>query len=487
TALLSSAMPHITTVAGRVLDKTAEKLEDRISDESVTAAQSIWDKLIHKSTNTEALESARLQVINAPDDLTARRTLAPVLAKALSDDEALASEIRALLDPVDVNDIFSYFKERPEDLQHSFDNLIADKARGFVGRGFVLQRLDEFIEANPESGGYFIIQGDPGIGKSAIMAHLVKTRGYVHHFNIALQSINKPSQFLNSVCKQLIDCYSLKNLNWPENADKDGAFLNRVLSEVSTKLEDDEKVVIAIDALDEVDMTGVPSRTNLLFLPESLPNGVFVVATTRREQDLAIQAANLRVFPLLPESTDNIADVRQYVQAYFQDTQLQQRLAAWGKTETEFEDTLVTKSEGNFMYLRYVLPAIQSGYFTDVQLSQLPDGLRAYYQIHWKHMKDVEKNDFDYLYKPVVCVLAAVKEPVSIDMTAEYTERTPDQVSEVIKKWIEFLHEEKGPQGEPLFGVYHLTFKSFLSDEVDPGLKTYHAMIARYYERLMET
>src|SRR5512136_1626640 len=141
------------------------------------------------------------------------------------------------------------FRARPPELSRSFDSLIVERTRQFVGREFVFQALDAFLADPTQPSGYFIIKGEPGIGKSALMAHLVKSRGYIHHFNIALQAINKPRQFLKSVCAQLIARFALDHPEWPPDAEKDGAFLNQLLGEASEKLEKGERLVIAIDAL----------------------------------------------------------------------------------------------------------------------------------------------------------------------------------------------------------------------------------------------
>src|SRR3989442_6306927 len=45
----------------------------------------------------------------------------------------------------------------------SFDTLIADKTEGFVGRQFVFDALNAFLAK--EQSGYFVIRGEPGIGK----------------------------------------------------------------------------------------------------------------------------------------------------------------------------------------------------------------------------------------------------------------------------------------------------------------------------------
>ena len=55
---------------------------------------------------------------------------------------------------------------------------ISEMTEGFVGRQFVFDALASFIESNKH--GYFIVYGEPGIGKSAFAAQLVKTHKYVH-------------------------------------------------------------------------------------------------------------------------------------------------------------------------------------------------------------------------------------------------------------------------------------------------------------------
>jgi hypothetical protein len=60
--------------------------------------------------------------------------------------------------------------------------LIQEKTRDFVGRRFVFDAVSRFSNENRR--GYFLIQGEPGIGKTALMAQLVKQNGYLHHFSV---------------------------------------------------------------------------------------------------------------------------------------------------------------------------------------------------------------------------------------------------------------------------------------------------------------
>ncbi|AFZ19611.1 hypothetical protein Mic7113_3900 [Allocoleopsis franciscana PCC 7113] len=65
--------------------------------------------------------------------------------------------------------------------RHQFQTLIDNKTKDFVGRKYVFHAIAEFLENQPN--GYLIIEGDPGIGKSAILAEYVRRTGCVAHFN----------------------------------------------------------------------------------------------------------------------------------------------------------------------------------------------------------------------------------------------------------------------------------------------------------------
>lgn len=380
---------------------------------------------------------------------------------------------------------YSYLQARPQDLSRAFDSFIADRTKDFVGRQFVFDALDKFMSDPQFDSGYFIIKGEPGIGKSAIMAQLVKTRGLIHHFNIALQSINKPKHFLQSICAQLIAKFSLDHKTWPPDADKDGAFLNQLLSESSEKLAEGEKLLIGIDALDEVDMIEIPESANVLYLPQSLPEGVFFVVTTRHKFDIRVQVINSESLDIEAASPNNQEDARQYIESRLSDDKIQQRIKEWEVTEKEFVDTILKKSEANFMYLKYVLLDIRKGDFKEGKLDELPDTLIGYYRRHWKQMKSKNAETFEKFQQSVVCVLATVKEAISINQVSNFTDLEFTKIRDVIREWFEFLYEEFSEEQKPLYRIYHSSFQEFLQEEVDPGLKKYHEMIVQYYTKLV--
>src|SRR5262249_43765350 len=134
--------------------------------------------------------------------------------------------------------------------------------------------------------GYIVIAGEPGIGKTALMSELVKTRGYVHHFNISLQNINTTRDFLGNVCAQLIVRYGLPQAKLPDTALKDSGFLVQLLVQAAAKSAG-QPVVVLVDALDEAEPSQQPGigarRPNRLLLPQTLPEGAYFIVTTRPE------------------------------------------------------------------------------------------------------------------------------------------------------------------------------------------------------------
>ncbi len=63
-----------------------------------------------------------------------------------------------------------------------FEAIITEKSRNFVGREFVFSAINNFLQEYDR--GYFTIIGEPGIGKSAILAKYVKENSGVVYYNV---------------------------------------------------------------------------------------------------------------------------------------------------------------------------------------------------------------------------------------------------------------------------------------------------------------
>lgn len=350
--------------------------------------------------------------------------------------------------------------------RYRLDTLLSDKTRGFVGRSYVFDGIQNFITNH--ASGYFVIEGDPGMGKSSIMAEYVRRTGCISHFNVRAIGITTARQFLENVCTQLIVDVGLLYPTLPSEATQDGAFLTKLLNEASAKLEPGEQLVVAVDALDEVDMTTQSAGANILYLPTTLPNGVYFILTRRNVELPVVTQSPQKKLDLMAHPAENRDDVESYIQSNSEHEKLREWMTSQNLTEKEFITTLADLSENNFMYLRYVLPEIESGAYQNLAVTKLPTGLLGYYEDHWRHMGMTTK-PLPRVKIRIIYVMCEVRQPVSrkliSDFATDQTMRVDElAVQEVLDEWSQFLHEQPTPDGTR-YSVYHSSFREFLHDK----------------------
>lgn len=339
-----------------------------------------------------------------------------------------------------------------------FQALIEDKTKDFVGREYVFTAIDKFLVSQPN--GYFVIEGDPGVGKSAILAEYVRRTDCLAHFNVRAQGLNRASQFLESICTQLIDRYNLPYPTLSPEATQDGNFLAKLLDDISAQLNDGEWLVIAIDALDEVDLLGHTSGANILYLPPLLPRGVYFVMTRRQVSLPFTVHVPQHLLDLMQYRAESRADVEIYLKRAVDQPEIRAWIEDRDLVLETFITTLTDKSEYNFMYLRYVLQDIERGLYHDLNIENLPAGLKGYYEDHWRRMgmmtKPLPKTKIKIVY-----ILAEVREPVSRNLICDFSDEDALTVQEVLDEWDQFLHEQQ-IDSQTRYSVYHASFRDFL-------------------------
>lgn len=342
-----------------------------------------------------------------------------------------------------------------------FQALIEEKTQDFVGREYVFTAIETFLQQN--SKGYFTIIGDPGVGKSTILAEYVRRTGCVAHFNIISQGINRVDQFLASVCTQLIARYKLPYPTLPDDSTRDGEFLAQLLAEVSAQLGEGERLIVAIDALDEVDLTNQDRSANILYLPAYLPNGVYFLLTHRPKPLPLMVFTPQHQLELNAYPDFNFRDVQTYIQRATERSHLRQWIEKQGLSLEEFVSQLANLSENNFMYLRYVLGDIESGLYQDLSIEMLPQGLTNYYEHHWRRM------GMNAQYTPhskikIVYILSEVIQPVSLELIAKFANEDQLTVQMVVNEWLEFLRKHN-IDGKSHYSLYHASFRDFLHQQ----------------------
>ena len=400
------------------------------------------------------------------------------LEQLLHQGEPEPCEGSTLIAPMALSSSSSLDEPETQGVPLPFQSLITDKTEGFVGRDYVFEAIEEFLQY--QSCGYFIIEADPGVGKSAIIAEYVKRTGCVAHFNVRSQGINRAEEFLKCVCTQLIERYKLAYpLPFNPEHTRDGNFLARLLNEISTldvgsldsyatttlstQPNSQHKLVIAVDALDEVDLSTQTSGANVLYLPASLPQGVYFIVT-KRMTPVPLVVNHQRIFELMQYATESLQDVQTYIRRCVNQSEaLQAWIANRGLTVEEFVSMLAEKSDRNFMYLRYVLPAIESGAYQDLSIENLPEGLEQYYYQHWQNMGMTAK-PLPRTKIKIVYVLAEARKPVSRQLISEFSGEDALTVQEVLDEWQQFLREQR-IDGQTGYSIYHVSFQEFLHQQ----------------------
>ncbi|WP_293334661.1 ATP-binding protein [Microcoleus sp. CAWBG58] len=343
-------------------------------------------------------------------------------------------------------------------LPYECETIIQDRTQDFTGRRFVFAAIAEFLQNNRK--GYFVLEADPGVGKSSIMAKLVLLlkRRCVAHFNSQSQGIVRAEQFLENACTQLIRRYQLNYPQLPENATRDGNFLSRLLGEVSAKL-GGKKLIIVVDALDEVDL-GLQGRgSNVLYLPDALPDNVYFIVS---KQPKTLPLPNHQVFDLMQYSAESLADVKVYIDKRTGNSaSIQSWINRQNLQREQFVAAVAEKSQNNFMYLRYVLNDIDSGKYSDVNLQDLPRELEGYYDKHWARMEmAVKDKELRRRKLKVIYLLTKTRKPVCCDILADFAEEDALDVQEVLDDWEQFLR--RSGDSPPDYSIYHASFQRFL-------------------------
>jgi hypothetical protein len=357
-----------------------------------------------------------------------------------------------------------------------FETLVRDRTQNFVGRELVFEAIERLLAGDDFSSGYVVIHGEPGIGKTTLIAELALRQEYVHHFNIATQNIRSIGDFLASICAQLIVKYRLPYDALPPQAKTDSGFLVRLLNEAAA-IQQGERVVVLVDALDEAesDAHGVG---NPLFLPPTLPQGVFLIVTSRSKEAERLVVDRREDLYLRDHDPENLVDIRKYAHLYLvhHADQVHERLKVWQISASQLVEEIVQRSDGNFMYLVNVLADLCKGLIAASDLDdvhKLPKGLRGYYQRQWRVMSERDRDRFQTCYEPVVCFLATVRESVTVEQISKGTNLEIPRIKEAVVELEDFLDIDQTAGGEPLYRLYHSSFQDFLREEV--GLEKYPA------------
>ena len=205
------------------------------------------------------------------------------------------------------------YRSQIDDLQPwDFAAFLYEKRRDFCGREWLFREIDLWLTTNNEPA--LLITGDPGIGKSALVAELVHRNpgGQVlayHCCEADVLATVEPARFVRSIAAMIASQLPeygarlhdppIKSVLGQEVCERDpfSAFEAGVLTPLQVLRAPDESVrYLLIDALDESLPRGGPCGQGTIVdllstFIERLPGWLRIVATSRKESDFCSGSA----------------------------------------------------------------------------------------------------------------------------------------------------------------------------------------------------
>jgi hypothetical protein len=383
-----------------------------------------------------------------------------------------------------------------------FSQLIKDKTATFYGREWLYEEFDRFLLSS--QGRYFLLSGEPGIGKTSFAAYLVQRDSCLHHF-ISAQDLDwrSPLAFARSIAAQMIQRFggwimsdelapANFNVNIQVGSVQEGGSVTGVLIEQFVGLSVEEEfrrlvlqplkrlsgaasapVSLVIDGLDEAAAyTGAPAIQDLIGRLGSAQSARFLVTANPgpvidvlyRQLD-PVQLVRVDLHGL---DANNLADCRLYLEHLVQTDEISSRLESAAVDPAFFIEEALEHSEGNFLYLAYLIDALRQGVSLDYRA--LPAGLERVYELTLADLASPFDPQWLDMYMPVLGVLAAAPAPLTALELSHLSGLNWEQVRRALHALRSFVDVDEGkPPDQRNYSMYHRAFSRFLFDSSKAG------------------
>jgi len=352
----------------------------------------------------------------------------------------------------------------------------------FVGRREKTQAILAAI--GDGAGGGLTLVGPPGIGKSALLAHLVATFEDISRAPVAAYFFRRDSaQSLTQDClATLINALRRKHGRrlqpLPATVPDLSAELAQELQRISLELVPDAHELVVIDAVDEAESP----RELLGALPLTLPRGVFLLLSSRPTDDLRSILPFIEPrhqFALEPHSRENLEDAAQF---------LQLQLPRWPQRECH---RFAADLGGSFLLLRLLADVARRRDAGPPELRSLVEtlspeaGFDVVYERFWQLLRrDIEKRnpaDLERVFD-LAGALSVCFEPVTRSLLTAVLNWSGSRLERLIQYLEPYLSIEiDAVSGEPaeLFAIYHDTFRAFVRRRLSPDVAANHRRVSQ--------
>jgi tetratricopeptide (TPR) repeat protein len=347
--------------------------------------------------------------------------------------------------------------------------------RGFVGRETELGELSTEIERLRATGGYLLVTGVAGQGKSSILAKLIAHRApepTPAYFIRFIPGSSEQATLLGHLIAELLTLAEREADAPTYLPDGDHVVaLRNSFEALLSNLAADRPLTLVIDGLDQIE-PDLAGRRDLSFLPEQLPPGVVLVIGTRPDDTL--KPLKLRT------------PYREYCLPPLSEADFAALLRDRGVTLSAHEQSeLYHALNGNAFDLAFLAQEIRRTPHTEIAalLQRVIANPRDLFTPTLERLQR-DRNLWERVLHPLLGTLLAAQEPLSRDALRDIIGVTQDRMLTAIER-LGGLLGVRDAQGQPRYSLIHLKLIDYLHTHMfaTDDLIDVHAKIAAWCGR----
>jgi hypothetical protein len=387
-----------------------------------------------------------------------------------------------------------------------FDSEIAKLTELFTGREWVFEEIDTWLNDKDER--FFVLTGEPGVGKSAIAARLTQSHQNIaaYHFCIAGESGTiQPNGVLLSLAAQLVEYFpdyaeTLANIVKPLrlsvkaeiNAQtiKDSVVRGVVIENLYTQSPQEtldivlrrslanlpnppeKPVLILVDSLDEaITHDAQENLITLLSGVSDLPTWVRLIVTTRLDEKRVLsylKTLKPYFYHLDELSQKSLEDVHIYVGRRVSNETIQARLLSSQTDSQSLVEQITELSKGNFLYTKVLLDDIESGGQSLDDLDALPKSMDEFYHKFLMRLRSEWETKYQFIFGILTVTKATITTEELINLIANnpVIEHAPSEtrLNQAVGVVKQFFTVERNAYGQETYRLFHQSFRDYLLD-----------------------